>query len=272
MADFFLYWRPETVDDELYRDRPFDHGGSSQFYRATPGDTIWIVTVRSGSLRLVGKLGVGFIVDTAEARRRLGTDDLWDADYHAITPAGTEERLEELHLDHVVSLLRFDSPAGHDRLTLTDGLVSAQQLQTMRRLTQESAQLVRLIWQARDSVYVEELPLQEEIDESGNLYEGAVHKVTVNAFERNLEARRLCTAYYGARCSVCGFDFSQTYGDIGEGLIHVHHLRQLSEIGEEYQVDPIQDLRPVCPNCHAVIHRRHPAYSIEEMRKHLRTP
>ena len=39
-----------------------------------------------------------------------------------------------------------------------------------------------------------------------------------------------------------------------EGLIHVHHLKSLAEIGHSYQVDPIKDLMPVCPNCHAVIH------------------
>jgi|ERR1700734_3962751 len=49
------------------------------------------------------------------------------------------------------------------------------------------------------------------------------------------------------------------------GFIHVHHLRQLSDIRKEYLVDPIKDLRPVCPNCHAVLHLRNPAYSIEDV-------
>ena len=56
-----------------------------------------------------------------------------------------------------------------------------------------------------------------------------------------------------------------TYGEVAEGLIHVHHLRSLSEVGEEYIVDPIADLRPVCPNCHAVLHTRTPPFSIEEV-------
>jgi len=33
--------------------------------------------------------------------------------------------------------------------------------------------------------------------------------------------------------------------------------------------DPIRDLRPVCPNCHVVIHRREPPYSIDEVRQLL---
>jgi len=62
----------------------------------------------------------------------------------------------------------------------------------------------------------------------------------------------------------------KTYGDVGLEFIHVHHLRQLSEVGGEYEIDPITDLRPVCPNCHAIIHRRMPAYSLDEVTKFLR--
>jgi 5-methylcytosine-specific restriction protein A len=53
------------------------------------------------------------------------------------------------------------------------------------------------------------------------------------------------------------------------GFTHVHHLKLLSTVGSGYQVDPIEDLRPVCPNCHAVIHRREPPYSIDEVRAFL---
>jgi hypothetical protein len=47
-------------------------------------------------------------------------------------------------------------------------------------------------------------------------------------------------------------------------------LRPLAEIGKQYKVDPIADLRPVCPNCHAVLHTRIPAYSIQEVRALIR--
>ena len=70
-------------------------------------------------------------------------------------------------------------------------------------------------------------------------------------------------------CSVCNFNFGQVFGKLGEGFIHVHHLRPISEIGEEYVVDPIEDLRPVCPNCHAMIHRRSPPLSIQEIKNLL---
>ena len=63
--------------------------------------------------------------------------------------------------------------------------------------------------------------------------------------------------------------FGIIYGVIGDGYIHVHHLRALSEIREEYVVDPKIDLRPVCPNCHAMLHRRKPMLSIEELKEIL---
>ena len=42
-----------------------------------------------------------------------------------------------------------------------------------------------------------------------------------------------------------------------------------SEISEAYEVNPITDLRPVCPNCHAMIHRQVPAYSIDDIKTML---
>ncbi len=43
----------------------------------------------------------------------------------------------------------------------------------------------------------------------------------------------------------------------------------LSEIGQEYKVDPINDLRPVCPNCHTMLHKQNPPLAIEELKTQL---
>ena len=112
--------------------------------------------------------------------------------------------------------------------------------------------------------------IPEEVEESPKIFEGALRRILVDAYERNPEARRKCIAHYGTNCTVCGFDFRKEYGDVGKDLIHVHHLRQLAEIGKEYRIDPIRDLRPVCPNCHAIIHRRKPAYTVKEVQAFLR--
>ena len=79
-----------------------------------------------------------------------------------------------------------------------------------------------------------------------------------------------CIDYYGAKCYVCGFDFGERYGQIGVGFIHVHHLIPIAERGQEYKVDPKQDLRPVCPNCHAMLHQSKPPLSIGDLKARLR--
>lgn len=96
--------------------------------------------------------------------------------------------------------------------------------------------------------------------------EGMRRTVTVNAYERNPKARQACIAHHGAACQVCGFDFEKTYGEIGKGYIHVHHIKPISEIGKSYEVDPKTDLVPVCPNCHAMLHKRNPPFGVEELR------
>lgn len=88
-------------------------------------------------------------------------------------------------------------------------------------------------------------------------------------YERNPHARKRCIFHYGAVCQICGFDFEETYGAIGKGIIHVHHIKPLHEIEKEYKLDPIEDLIPLCPNCHTVIHRKSPPYKIEEIKDKL---
>ncbi|MEQ8673630.1 MAG: HNH endonuclease [Aggregatilineales bacterium] len=96
--------------------------------------------------------------------------------------------------------------------------------------------------------------------------EGGKILVSSYQYERNPKARRECINHYGSDCYICDFNFGQIFGNIGEGFIHVHHLKPLSEQDGEYEVDPIGDLRPVCPNCHAMLHKRMPPYSIEELK------
>lgn len=100
----------------------------------------------------------------------------------------------------------------------------------------------------------------------GSLVEGAVRQRLASEIERSPLARARCIARYGCRCSVCGIHFADVYGDLGEGFIHVHHLELLADNKGEHAVDPDRDLRPVCPNCHAMLHQRRPPLGIEELR------
>ena len=102
----------------------------------------------------------------------------------------------------------------------------------------------------------QEESLFPETDVPTNSYEGAVKQTLVNRYERSALARSKCIEYYGCKCYICGTDFEEEYGELGKGFIHVHHVIPLNEIGKEYQVDPVKDLIPICPNCHSMIHRK----------------
>jgi len=115
--------------------------------------------------------------------------------------------------------------------------------------------------------YIKKVTYPDEIEANEKFTEGSKKVVTVNAYERNSKARHKCIEKYGWKCQCCGLDFEKVYGEIGKGFIHVHHIKSISEIGKEYKIDPHKDLIPLCPNCHAMIHRGDPVFSLEELKE-----
>lgn len=101
------------------------------------------------------------------------------------------------------------------------------------------------------------------------MIEGGKKQITINSYERNSKARKQCLEHYGPQCVVCGFNSVAVYGNEFEGKIHVHHIKPLNEIDEEYIVDPVNDLVPVCPNCHMILHIKEPAYLPDEVKNKL---
>lgn len=114
-------------------------------------------------------------------------------------------------------------------------------------------------------------PGEMTVQDSAVLSEGAVSKIVVNRYERDKQARTECIEHYGCRCAVCGFDFEKVYGPIGRDKIHVHHLVPLSTIRKEYEIDPVRDLRPVCPNCHLILHSKRKPFTIDEVKELIRS-
>jgi 5-methylcytosine-specific restriction protein A len=125
------------------------------------------------------------------------------------------------------------------------------------------AELDRLFKQRGEDAFVP----PDEIEAPWQYFEGAIRKVSVNRYERSRSARDACLNHYGRRCSVCHPDFERVYGEIGRDFIQVHHLKPLAEIGAKYRIDPIADLRPICPNSHAMIHSGKNMMSVEELKK-----
>lgn len=85
---------------------------------------------------------------------------------------------------------------------------------------------------------------------------GISKKADVNVYERNSAARKACLEFNGYKCKICGFESEKVYGKGFEHLIHVHHIKPISEQGGEYPVNPKTDLIPVCPNCHMALHTK----------------
>lgn len=137
-----------------------------------------------------------------------------------------------------------------------------------RTYTTPSEETAERLWEIVSNRFTEEFQEYDELSESETYVEGSVKQVFVNQYERDPLARKKCLEHHGSKCWICRFDFGRRYGGSMEGFIHVHHIRPLADIGEEYQVNPIEDLIPVCPNCHALIHARKVALLPEEV-KHL---
>lgn len=110
----------------------------------------------------------------------------------------------------------------------------------------------------------------ESVKELDEHIEGNKVLVLTNRYERNNIARQKCLEHYGYSCFICGFNFEKFYGEIGRGFIHVHHLVSIASIDRDYKINPINDLRPVCPNCHAMLHRGEITISIEELKNKIK--
>lgn len=292
----FRFWRPD-INREGH---PVSLSGSNNFRKrgVSVGDTVYIISLSDGHLYLGGRMTVKQIVSRSEAAKLWNDENLYDAREWIIDP---EETGSTLHLHRrlsptVTKQLRFLSGSSRkEPCFISDTELDNQATRGVRQLSPESAALFDRIIAVTDRmpndgeiITVTEDLLQditalgpersagkrftmpEEVDSSEPFYEGAVRRIVVNAYERNSEAREKCIIHYGCHCAVCGIILANKYGEAAEGLIHVHHIIQLAEIKTQYQVDPVEDLRPVCPTCHAVIHTRRPAFTIEEVQEMIR--
>lgn len=139
-------------------------------------------------------------------------------------------------------------------------LLSAEELRIARDRLRDYKREAARRRSKRERLYPDEL-------EAGRKYsEGARRQIRVNAYERDRRARLACLKHYGYRCAVCQLLFEERYGKLGKNFIHIHHLKPLQLANGAYQLDPVEDLRPVCPNCHAMLHKSKRVLGIEELR------
>lgn len=191
------------------------------------------------------------------------------------------------HISGVVSGHRADSHTKHEKIKVcaeeTEPLIEwvlknrpKAVAKWMRNTPPDEKRDIGPCGSCAPDVEIEEVGLYEHPEEETEPEpheEGSTATVEVNRYERSEAARRACLKHYGAKCQVCGLRFVERYGEIGKGRagIHVHHEVPLSKTGGTVEVDPVDDLKPVCPNCHAMLHQKDPPFTIEELKNRLRT-
>lgn len=101
-------------------------------------------------------------------------------------------------------------------------------------------------------------------DENELVDEGKAGTKTTIVKERSKKLREATIQHYTKdgkiQCAVCGFDFYEFYGERGEGYIQIHHENPIYQYSNEgfksYIKEAIKDTKPVCANCHCMIHRK----------------
>lgn len=106
--------------------------------------------------------------------------------------------------------------------------------------------------------------------EYSSFAEGSKKLVYTSKYERSPQLRRETLRIKGTTCVCCGFNFKSMYGCIGDAYIHIHHTKPLHIFEGEVITVSVEDMEPVCPNCHAMLHRKKTkTLSISELKNYI---
>ena len=139
--DFLAFWRMETHIHYLSGGRMLDYAASIRYSRVEASDTVWIVSVRSGRLRLIGRIIIDQVTDMQEAARIIGREELWPASHYILPAPDTIRPAVDIDIHYLVPVLRFAGVNDHLK-PKPDGKVSGSQFQQMRRLSGDSPRLL----------------------------------------------------------------------------------------------------------------------------------
>lgn len=261
-------WRSDKLEIEReFEGQPLDLvvGNGFRARGVERGDIMYVAAYGHGNFHLLARFVVVRVVPngTGEYRERVEGR------------GGTPLVLGRMIAPEPLRGLLFGRPGSARPLAFREaGRLDIQALRTFRELPPETAEFFDSVLAATDHADARpELDITEflELEElSGDaLVEGVRVRRNEIRYERSRKARELCVRKWGARCAACGFDFGQAYGELGEGFIEVHHIRPISEGARRTRGD--EDLIPLCPNCHRMIHRRYPCLAVAELKKLLKS-
>jgi|GEM_PF-2925578 len=274
--DFFTtYWTNKTwkrVSEMNFAGDLLDHTAGN-FLRSRgikPGDAVYVITVFKGKLFIACKIVVDQIVKAAEARKIIGQFDLWDADDHIITSESTPLNWNFELPENVTEKLRcLDSKGKVSGLTYASpGELDNQTLRGIRQMTPESADLIDQhigslrkikvgVKKPKKSLWNTSTGGDESIvSDFESFPEGNKKTKFVTYYERDPKNRKEAIRIHGCTCRGCDMNFEKRYGPHGKDFIHVHHLKPVAQFEKPKKIDPESDLTVLCPNCHAMVHKK----------------
>jgi 5-methylcytosine-specific restriction enzyme A len=240
--------KPEMFDDYIDCIEEFEKTGKCilgwrcNTKKIRPGDRIFLIKIGKHPKGIIGS-GIA-LTDPADGGIEIELDTLLNSDKHILNITYLQKG----------PLSKQNWTPQVNGVSIRSGLV--------QKLEEKWSDFLRI----QEKVY--SLPTSITYTQETYL-EGAANQVLQTRYERNPQARAECLKHYGFSCSVCDFNFEKHYGKLGKSFIHVHHLEPIAMIGKEYKINPVEDLRPVCPNCHAMLHKRTPQLTIEELKELL---
>jgi len=116
------------------------------------------------------------------------------------------------------------------------------------------------------------------IDENVIISEGQNKIIETKSYQRSNELRNIAIEHYTQngriKCKACCFDFEDFYGEYGRGFIEIHHQKPVFMFDEnelERTIDnALQNVIPICPNCHRMVHKKRTTYlTFEELKSYI---
>lgn len=243
---------PQAVAEANVDGRHVDRWSCGVTRKIKPGDRAFLIRLGQSPKGIIGS---GVITSNIEELPH------WSPDRAAKGETGLFVQIlfDVLSESPIIDELALSEPpfADHNWYPMASGTM----------IPPEIAKSLESAWENTTGTYFTPIP----DDQIPSLFiEGTRRTRLVTESERNPSARIRCIEHHGTTCSVCGLSFGNVYGSIGSGFIHVHHLTPMADIGESYKIDPVKELCPVCPNCHAMLHRKTPPFTPEELKTRMK--
>jgi hypothetical protein len=217
------------------------------------GDEIFIWRAMGSARVDSGVVASGYVTEPATPKERVRFpvnmgENLWQAGYSELSLVKIGIHLTSVRTTPTQGMLLKSH-------FIADPVLSRAQIVTVRAgavflLPQVQAQRIRNLWEGEN---------EQIIIETLTGLEGAIVERIHRFRERDrvlvLVAKRLFIDNHKSLfCTICGFSFPKTYGELGNDFIEAHHTKPISKrVGEEET--QANELVMVCANCHRMIHK-----------------